>query len=341
MSCYESRVRSHDLVSIVIPAFNAEEWISETLESVLRQTYENLELIIVDDGSTDRTLSVAETTLASSSLPRRLLRQQNKGASAARNNGWRSASGRWIQFLDADDLLAPTKIEIQVSSAGAQNADVIYSDWGRLVQRSGGWHRSEEIRAPFIGRNPLADILLDRNFQQLGSQLFNIRALQRVNGFDESCAIIEDVELCQRLAVGGAVFVKAKTDGPILWYRDRPRSLSKSSRKEFVDSCIRNAERAEGQLTGEPKRDEALIAAIVTVYFSAARYYAEHDVTRFNELVSDIMALCPKFLPPAPRRLRLLSRLIGYAKAERLAAAYRNLKRPVMARMRDHARSLI
>ena len=267
-----------------------------------------------------------------------MFRQENKGASAARNKGWRSASGQWIQFLDADDILAPAKIELQISNVEAENADVIYSDWGRLLQRSGGgWHRSKEIRTPFVGRNTLADILLDQNFQQLGSQLFNIRALSRTGGFDESCTLVEDVELCLRLAIDGATFVKVQTDGAICWYRDRPRSLSKSNDSGFIDACVRNAKSAETQLTGKRKDDEALVAAIVEVYFSAARFYAEHDETRFEKIVSDIAVLYPHFLPAAPRRLRLLSRLIGYVRAERLAVAYRKLKRPITVRARDRA----
>jgi glycosyltransferase involved in cell wall biosynthesis len=326
--------RTSDLVSVVIPAFNAQDWISETLKSVLLQTYENIEVIVIDDGSTDRTLAITEMGLQSSPFSSRVLVQNNLGVCAARNRGWREASGQWIQFLDADDILDPRKIGAQITHPAASGADVVYSDWGRLTYCSGRWCQSKEIRRPSIGSNAVADILLDKNFQQLGSQLFNKRALARVNGFDEACALIEDVELCLRLAIGGATFTKVETDGPIFWYRDRPRSLSKSNQANFIEACLRNAKSAEAYLKTQPQGNEALVEAIIEVYFSTARFYAEHDPARFREMLSDIKTLNPKFLPTSPKKLRHLSQIIGYPPAERLAVAYRKLKRQLTGWMR-------
>lgn len=329
-----SQERTSNRVSVVIPAFNAQEWISETLRSVLAQTYKNIEVIVIDDGSTDRTLAIAEMHLQSSPFSCRVLSQDNLGAGAARNRGWREASGQWIQFLDADDILAPRKIEVQISNPAAREADVVYSDWSRLTYRSGSWCQSEELKKPVIGSNAVADILLDRNFQQLGSQLFNAGALARVNGFDEACALIEDVELCLRLAMKGAVFTKVETDGPVFWYRDRPRSLSKTNQVDFIEACIRNAKYAESYLKAQPQGNKALTEAITDVYFLAARFYAEHDPARFHAVLSDIMALSPKFLPASPKKLRLLSQIIGYPPAERLAVKYRRFKRQLTGWMR-------
>jgi glycosyltransferase involved in cell wall biosynthesis len=323
----QPQTRQRDLVSVVIPAFNAQDWISETLQSVLTQTYKNIEVIIVDDGSTDRTSAIAEIDLQSCPFSSRILSQNNLGVSAARNRGWREAAGQWIQFLDSDDVLAPKKIEDQITDPIAKSADVIYSDWGRLVYRSGNWCRNDEVKTPFVGTNAVADLLLDRNFQQLGSQLFNAGALARVNGFDETCGLVEDVELCLRLAMQGAAFTRVETDGPVFWYRDRPRSLSKSSQRDFIEACVRNAKYAEIYLKAQSQRNNALVDAITDVYFSAARFYAEHDPARFQAILADINRLNPKFLPASPRKLRLLSQIIGYPPAERLAVVYRKFKR--------------
>ena len=100
-----------ELVSIIIPAYNAECWISDTIRSALSQTWPKKEIIIVDDGSTDNTLTAArrfESEIV------KVVAQQNKGASAARNEGLRFAQGNYIQWLDADDLLAPDKISHQL-----------------------------------------------------------------------------------------------------------------------------------------------------------------------------------------------------------------------------------
>src|SRR5262245_32246666 len=112
------------LVSIVIPAYNAAEWIAESIESVLQQTYQDLEVILVDDGSTDCTVEIAEQILRSGRFPYQILHQENKGPSAARNRGWRAARGTWVQFLDADDLIHRRKIEIQIiEGSGGGAAD--------------------------------------------------------------------------------------------------------------------------------------------------------------------------------------------------------------------------
>jgi len=98
----------------LIPAYNAEKWISETIESALSQTWPEKEIIIVDDGSKDNTLLVAKKY---QSKRVRIISQQNKGASAARNAALKSAQGDYIQWLDADDLLAPNKITAQMRYA--------------------------------------------------------------------------------------------------------------------------------------------------------------------------------------------------------------------------------
>jgi GT2 family glycosyltransferase len=99
------------LVSVLIPAYNSANWISETIQSVLAQTWPNLEIIIVDDGSTDQTLAIAQTFVRDRV---QVFTQPNQGAAAARNHAIRKAQGDYIQFIDADDLLAPDKIEQQI-----------------------------------------------------------------------------------------------------------------------------------------------------------------------------------------------------------------------------------
>jgi len=105
-------LRSRPLVSILIPAFNAEEWIADTLRSALAQIYEPKEIIVVDDGSTDQTLAIARQF---ESERVRVVSQKNRGAAAARNTAYALSRGKYIQWLDADDLLAPDKIVRQMA----------------------------------------------------------------------------------------------------------------------------------------------------------------------------------------------------------------------------------
>lgn len=103
------------LVSILMPLYNAEQWVEETIQSCQSQTYANWELIVVDDGSTDASPSIVEK-IASTEPRITLLRQPNAGACVARNLAFRHCKGDYVMYLDADDLISPDKIELQVEA---------------------------------------------------------------------------------------------------------------------------------------------------------------------------------------------------------------------------------
>src|SRR5947208_8900229 len=117
------------LVSILIPVYNAETFVAEAIQSALDQTWPAKEGIAVDDGSTDRSPEILEDF-----RPRiRIIGQENRGASAARNRALNEAQGEFIQFLDADDLLARNKIEVQMGRLLSEPPGrVASSAWGRF-----------------------------------------------------------------------------------------------------------------------------------------------------------------------------------------------------------------
>ena len=118
------------LVSILIPAYNAEKTISATIESAINQTWQNQEIIVVDDGSIDHTLAIAKN-FESSII--KVISQKNSGASAARNCALNLAQGDFIQYLDADDLLAPDKIERQLNLLLSESCDcLVAGEWARF-----------------------------------------------------------------------------------------------------------------------------------------------------------------------------------------------------------------
>jgi len=122
------------LVSILIPAYNAEPWIADTLRSALAQTWAGKEIIIVDDGSRDQTLGVARQ-FASEVVS--VVTQENQGASAARNKALELCQGDYIQWLDADDLIAPDKIakQVETSERCGNDRTLFSSAWGRFYYR--------------------------------------------------------------------------------------------------------------------------------------------------------------------------------------------------------------
>jgi glycosyltransferase involved in cell wall biosynthesis len=122
------------LVSILIPAYNAEEWIAETLQSAIAQTWPRKEIIVVDDGSKDQTAAAA-SCFASSEV--KVVTVKNQGAAAARNHAMQLSQGDYIQWLDADDLLAPDKVERQLAALRDTNSKrtLLSSPWAYFSYR--------------------------------------------------------------------------------------------------------------------------------------------------------------------------------------------------------------
>lgn len=131
-------VPKRPLVSIVVPCFNAEGFIAETLSGVQEQTYENWECIVVDDASTDRSARVVEEMAESDSRIRLLELERNGGAAEARNSGLDLVRGEYIAFLDADDYWVPRKLEKQVALSRECGAAIVHSSY-RFVDESGSF----------------------------------------------------------------------------------------------------------------------------------------------------------------------------------------------------------
>lgn len=117
-------------VSILIPLYNSAEYITETIESTLKQTWPNIEIIIVDDGSTDDSYAIAKSYASDKT---KVYQQTNSGACTARNLAFNLSTGDYIQYLDADDLLAPAKIEQQILLLSQHKPNTVASGiWGRF-----------------------------------------------------------------------------------------------------------------------------------------------------------------------------------------------------------------
>jgi glycosyltransferase involved in cell wall biosynthesis len=132
------------LVSILIPAYNAEAYISDTLRSAIAQTWENKEIIVVDDGSKDKTFSVARQF---ESDRVKVVTQKNQGASATRNHAFSQSQGDYVQWLDADDLMAPEKTSTQMEAAerSGSKRTLISGAWAHFMHRP---YRAEFLPSP-------------------------------------------------------------------------------------------------------------------------------------------------------------------------------------------------
>ncbi len=129
IASYKNDSKAFPLISIIIPIYNAEKYIGEAVQSVINSTYPELEVILVNDGSQDNSVSIAEEVLSSSSqLYTCLNNQTNLGVSVSRNVGLNAASGEFVIFLDADDVLAPNACALLYQCADRKNADVVFVD---------------------------------------------------------------------------------------------------------------------------------------------------------------------------------------------------------------------
>jgi glycosyltransferase involved in cell wall biosynthesis len=323
-------------VTVVIPAYKAAAWVEATLESVVRQTHphEHLEIIVVDDASPDDGAAIAGKFLERHSIKSRVVAcEKNGGVSAARNVGWKLASGDWIQFLDADDLLARHKLESQAQrAAGArEGVAVVYSNWRHFALEDGTWQPSGPLVAPFVDDDPVLQILQDFNFGYVGPTLVRKSSLARVGGFDEKPNLGEDCDLMLRLAMAGGQFRKTLSTEAAFFYRQTPNSLWTASIKnvQAMRNLLYGFRDVEIFLrkqspNGEPS--DAARAALARRYSRFVDRYADSDPETFRSIMSWLRGLGLKYPPGLNPRLRALSMAIGYENATRLRSAYRRLR---------------
>ncbi|WP_452225489.1 glycosyltransferase family 2 protein [Lacinutrix chionoecetis] len=129
------------LVSIITPLYNSEAFISQTIQSVLNQTYPHWELLLIDDCSTDNTLAVINNYLTKYNNIKLLENSTNQGAAVSRNKGIMEANGDFIAFLDADDLWKPAKLETQITFMQKANCDVSYSSYEQIDESGRPRHK--------------------------------------------------------------------------------------------------------------------------------------------------------------------------------------------------------
>lgn len=180
-------------VSVIMPCFNGESFVAEAIESVLAQTYSDVELIIVDDGSTDQ--SVAVIRRFGDAV--RLFTQANQGPSAARNKGLRAATGEFIAYLDADDYWEPHFIESMISALSSSEAVLAYCGWQNVMPN--GKSPPPFIPPDYENEGKRVALLSNASLWPIHATLTRHDALLEIGGFNEDLPVCEDYDMWLRL----------------------------------------------------------------------------------------------------------------------------------------------
>ena len=291
------------LVSVVMAMYNARPYVADAVESVLRQDYDNFELVVIDDGSTDGSSKVVERFTD----PRiRLIRTENRGTSAARNMGIAQAHGAYVTFLDGDDLLLPRSLSSRLAGFENHDADCVFCSNLIVIYA----HAHSETRNPVPRHDPsetgrpwpaefLIEQFIERKFYVFAQAFLISRPiLQAIGGFDETLRVSEDVEFFSRLLP--ACHTLVETFEPYYVYRRIPNSLS----------AINSRRKAEGTLH-----------ALQQTHRNLAPYLCGREVWRAQSLFSTLRP-----------RLSLLDEPTSAGHDGGVASAGRRAVRPCLCR---------
>ena len=310
------------LVSILIPCYNASAWLAETLESAIAQTWPNKEIIVVDDGSKDNTLAVA-TRFESPIV--KVISQENRGASAARNRALQEAKGDFLQYLDADDLLALDKIERQIQLLKDKNSDyVAAAEWSRFYKSP-----SEALFIPqplWADRSPVEWLVYawEENWMMHpAAWLLPRQIVEKAGPWNETLSLNDDGEYFCRVVLA-SVGVKFCHGAKSFYRSGISNSLSGSKSRYALESAFNSLELcANYLLTRENSPRTRHVCATVFQRFIYEVYPEVPDLRKKAE--AKVQQLGGSDVKPyGGPMFQLLSYSVGWKQAKRIQKlAYR------------------
>lgn len=307
------------LVSVIIPAYNSIKTIDKTLQSVFDQNYKDIEIIVINDGSTDGTLE----KLREYKDEIHLFSQENSGVSAARNFGFKKSKGDYIQYLDADDILAKDKINIQVNALIDNNADVAYGDWQKFKNDFNSEIQYLELISRSIKGRPEIE-LFSSFWCPLAAILYSRSMCNKIGGWKVNLPIIQDARYFLDAALHNAKLIY--TPGVMAYYHvHESGSLSTNNKLKFINDCFTNAKEIYMYWKDDLNRDLEKKNAIIDVLRYCINEFSRIDYKAFNECIDMLLEIEPNYLPKKSASMNMLSKILGYRYAEYIAAIKRRL----------------
>jgi len=310
------------LVSILIPAFNAGQWIEETLHSALAQTSANCEIVIVDDGSQDDTLARVQTFITQHPTAHiRIKTQKNAGACAARNHALQLARGDFIQYLDADDLLAPNKIARQLAILLKKpRLTLAMGTWGRFTTDplQTVWAENEAVYHARSGVEFLQLKLETHSMIQPGAWLIPRTLCELAGPWDESLSLNDDGEYFARVALRAKHLIHVP-EARIHYRSAISNSLSRRRSPQALDSLYRSEQLSIQHLLNADSSPRSRAAAALGWRRLAYGLYPEASKLAQDSRRSALKLGAIDDSPlGAPRWVGLAARLLGWPNARRL-----------------------
>lgn len=310
-------------VSVIIPCYNAARWLREAIDSCLAQTYHDVEIIVVDDGSTDDSLTIIQSY-------RTQIRYEsgsNHGGSHARNRGFAMSRGDYIQFLDADDYLLPEKIERQVRFLEETGADVVYGDWRHEHCHEDGALPTGSVRefGPVNVSGAHADVLealLGGWWTGNLTLLFRREIVEQAGSWDETLQAGQDRDFVISVALTGAD-IRYQPGCESIYRRYGEVTVSTANRLRWLENHQRILEKAEDRLRQMGNLSEVYRRALARSYFHLARNYYDEKRDHYHALMKKVLLLDPAFRPQESKLYDAVWRLAGFNAAESLAALKR------------------
>jgi glycosyltransferase involved in cell wall biosynthesis len=297
-------------VSIIIPCYNAEAYVAEAVQSCLDQTYASIEIIVVDDGSTDGSVRA----LARFGARIVLKTGSNCGGNVARNRGFGLSSGKYIQFLDADDYLLPDKIDRQVRFLEQTGADAVYGDWRYRFHLSSTFSYLDRIQRSGAQADIL-ESLLSHWWVAPGAILYRRAIVERVGGWDENLRAAQDKDFFTSMALANAD-IRYQPGCSFVYRKYGATTVSTSNMPRWFDQHCVSLEKSEGILRSSGRFVDKYRRAMAIGYSRALRHCFPITTERQFNALEKIDVLVTDFTAGDETVLfSLVQRLIGYYRA--------------------------